>query len=111
MDPTAAHTYRPPPPKPTPAQPSRPNERQQLLSMETEGGSTRAEAVGWSFECGSTPARTPVGLTRPPAPPHPAPATPRHAIGDGWFLMAPPTPPPEADGLWTWWFTRTVEAL
>ena len=92
--------------------------RQQILIVETERSSLRAEIHGWGCEDGSTPARDPVGLT-PGVNFNYCYSTIRHAMGDGWFLMAPPektTNTVERDEgplevtFYTWWLTRTVPA-
>ena len=76
--------------------------RQQVLVMVTEGHTLRSEAVGWTHEDGTLVQPGAIGHTRGPRP-YAAPATPLHALGDGWSLLAPPT---REGAESTWWFVR-----
>ena len=89
---------------------------QKILIMQTEQPRLRSENIGFSAEDGDlVQLGAPIG--RSTSPNVEAYATPLHAIGDGWELLAPPVPfeenrqDPKTDQEYTvtcyeWWLTK-----
>lgn len=83
---------------------------QKILIMSTDGETLRDANIGYSCDDGDLMAETirkrglqvPVGYA--PGMNIPFYATPLHAIGDGWRLLAPPLA--YNKDRYEWWFTK-----
>lgn len=87
--------------------------KQKVLVMSTNGPDMRSTAQGWTCEDGAIVRAGDIGMTGAPYP-YPSPATPLHALGDGWCLLAPPAQIGRKAkalprGEWEWWFTMGGE--
>lgn len=81
---------------------------QQLLTMETAGGTVRDTAFGWLGEDprGFVPDK-PIGFT--PGARLPRYETPLAAMAAGWHLLAPPDR--ASNDTWAWWLVRDVPVM
>jgi hypothetical protein len=76
----------------------------ELLILDTESPSVRAEVVSWGHE---DPSLLYWGKSFSYAPNQPVrPPTVLHAMADGWELLAPPTQGNPPASTFTWWLTR-----
>jgi len=90
--------------------------RQQILVMETERESLRAEADGWTTEDPWLVKPGPIGMSRSGLSVIPTYDCPLRALADGWVLLGPPVCETlEVEGRthvsFTWYFGRLVDEL
>lgn len=77
---------------------------QKILIIVTDYNDLRSPTIGWDREDGDLVAK---GLCKNlDQEPRIIYDTPLRAIGEGWKLLAPPTPHPQKECTWRWWFTK-----